>query len=369
MLQKINIDQLNDLSFCENGYYSVTDSYGCNYKPAHVLNCVNTSAIPFFESCGNSTCERGVMLLNNVLLYKGYCFILENSALEYNFFNKQVSLLDVNNLNTENVITINDPVCLPLPDKYHHNNYGAFLLQIPPLIQRCLELGIPADFMLCSLTAWQKNILNFYFQDKLKIHDLTYRANLGERDKYSYFFKKVYVPIGDRVNFLSQYSLQFLRGMQKYQTIIGKKTYLSRITKNTLNRNHRCFLNEQKIAAILIGKGFSVIEPEDLTIEAVNQLMQESEYVFGAGGAGMFNTVFCKPSTKVLSIETIKVTGGLADVSGGWARHHSRIFSRLNLDYSIVIGQPIIDKQETLQANFVVDEEKFEQFITQAYKL
>jgi capsular polysaccharide biosynthesis protein len=74
---------------------------------------------------------------------------------------------------------------------------------------------------------------------------------------------------------------------------------------------------------------FEIIEPEDMSFEAQVAIFRGADIVVGLGGAGMFNTIFCKPGARVVTIES-----GVVFVNS-----HTNLFGSLGLDYGVILGE------------------------------
>jgi capsular polysaccharide biosynthesis protein len=111
---------------------------------------------------------------------------------------------------------------------------------------------------------------------------------------------------------------------------IGEKLFISRkaITQK-LGGNYRALRNETELIEALERCGYMVIEPEQLPFRQQVRLFSAARIVVGLGGAAMFNTAFCRPGTKVISIES----------TGAFALNHARLFASFGLRYGFIFGQ------------------------------
>lgn len=100
---------------------------------------------------------------------------------------------------------------------------------------------------------------------------------------------------------------------------------------------YRALINETELQEALAAKGFVSIEPELLSFEQQVKLFSRAKIVVGLAGAGMFNTVFCSPGTKVISIES----------TAAFTHNHARLFAALGLPYGFIFGQ-----QESGELNY-----------------
>lgn len=101
------------------------------------------------------------------------------------------------------------------------------------------------------------------------------------------------------------------------------------VSRSRLPTDHyRQMTNEAELAAFLETRGFSVVAPETLSAAEQIALFHSAEEVVGLGGAGMFNTVFCRPGTRVLDIESTPT----------FLEAHANLFGSLGLTYAMLIG-------------------------------
>ena len=309
-------------------------------------------------SNGEVYLKYGYFVMNNVHFSDQYFFTKENKYQDYNFGivdnNPEKSLgrflpeAEIKkDLNQSTIIE--EPCYLCLPSRGHYKNYGAFLTQIPTQIEQFKKINKSINIVINKSSTWQKNMLKYFFPD----------LNFIEIDIWpmqrSIFFKKVIIPFKKDAVVLSENDVDFFRknGVHKNS---NRRIFLSR-----LKQERRRLVNENEVVEFLKNKNFEIIFPEEKNTQEIAEILGEAEYVFGVGGAGMFNCVFCKPNTKFLSIE-----------GGRWATVHSKMFSAMGLDYSIVQPHPVlpIDQIPNLgQCGSYVNMDEFINFIETNYNL
>jgi capsular polysaccharide biosynthesis protein len=91
----------------------------------------------------------------------------------------------------------------------------------------------------------------------------------------------------------------------------------------------RRLIEEDALVAALEARGFAIVEPETLAFDAQVRLFRGARVVVGLGGAALFSTVFCRPGTAVVSIES----------TGGFAENHASLFAGMGLRYAFIFGQ------------------------------
>lgn len=107
-----------------------------------------------------------------------------------------------------------------------------------------------------------------------------------------------------------------------------KKIFVSRLSV-TKRHGGRALQNENELIECLLIRGFQIVEPESMSFQEQMQLFQEAEIVIGLGGAGLFNVVFCRPGTRVVSIES----------STAFVHGHALLFAALGHRFAFVFGR------------------------------
>ncbi len=108
----------------------------------------------------------------------------------------------------------------------------------------------------------------------------------------------------------------------------ARKLYVARLRRTRELNAYRGLLNEQALADRLSALGYRVIEPEFLAVEEQVRLFAGAERIVAIGGAGLFNTVFCRPGARLLDIESTPL----------FLDAHSNVFAGAGLEYGLVIG-------------------------------
>jgi len=107
----------------------------------------------------------------------------------------------------------------------------------------------------------------------------------------------------------------------------------------------RILLNENELIDALAARGFEIVETELLSFVDKVRLFRDAELVVGLGGSGMFNVAFCRPGTRVVSIE------------GGNAIAHitSRFIGALGHRYGYILGKPEPTDPEPIHKRWTID--------------
>lgn len=118
-------------------------------------------------------------------------------------------------------------------------------------------------------------------------------------------------------------NIEFLRRkfLLEEPKVTNKRLYISRKLADK-----RRVLNEDKLMKMLQSYGFEFILLENLSvIEQVN-LFASAEIIIGPHGAGLTNTVFCRPGTKIIELSPLKLWH--------WSFCFWAISQQLNLDHT-----------------------------------
>jgi capsular polysaccharide biosynthesis protein len=91
--------------------------------------------------------------------------------------------------------------------------------------------------------------------------------------------------------------------------------------------------------------GFVSIEPETLPIGEQISMFAGAQHIVALGGAGIFNSVFCAPGTRFVTIES----------SDKFINAHAQLLSSLDLDYGIVFGSQIDPETGGAHGNWTLD--------------
>ena len=225
------------------------------------------------------------------------------------------------------MIEIDDPVILL--SSMEENNYGAFLLRVATKLIQIGRLGLnETKVLVASRGAWQRTILKWagIGEDRLIDHDAA----------YCYQARQMIVPSLRLPNFfLDDASVAFCQAIREriareheVPTGASPLVYVSRRGQAIKNPTHRVMTNEAELIEMLERKGFCIFEPEAHSFEVQAMVFGQARMVVGPGGAGMFNTIFCRPGVTMISMEP----------QMDWLVMHANIFSSMGHQYGLVVG-------------------------------
>ncbi len=205
-------------------------------------------------------------------------------------------------------------------------NWGMWLLHCIPSAADYVASGQKGLFGCWFKLRWQRNLLNFMgiADEKLFQIDEWKTHVVGRLTFRSYPNIDLYVGQHDRETFTA-IAEQCLRHSEALRP---SRIFVSRRTRSAPGAARR-LANEAELADALQAIGFAVVEPDLLPFEDQVALFASATTIVGLGGAGLFNAVFAKSGTQLVSIEA----------SNAFIHNHANLFSSLGLSYAIVFGQ------------------------------
>lgn len=202
-------------------------------------------------------------------------------------------------------------------------NWGMWLLQAVPSAADYVAAGMPGRFGCWFKLGWQQRLL----------------AAMGIPDHKLLMIDEWAVYATDRLTFRAHPTIEFFVGPGDRETFAAiarrcpplpvppDRIFISRIHLSEAGSARR-LLNEAELADALVAIGFVVVAPETLPFEEQVALFASASVIVGLGGAGLFNAVFARPRTKLVTIEA----------STAFIHNHANLFSSLDLDYAVVFG-------------------------------
>jgi hypothetical protein len=226
-------------------------------------------------------------------------------------------------INREEVIPINGDVFFASP--VEPDNWGMWLLNALSSVDYML-VNQPESKLLCWAHAtWQFDLLKFMGlpNDKLIVQE-PWRLYSCDNLSMHRYTKIDLIPTPTDLELFSRIKAEHfsVRMAGHSKIFVSRKTF-------TLKGGYRGLVNEDELIAGLTRLGFKVVEPELLKFEDQIRVFASADIVIGLAGAAMFNTIFCKPGTLVLSIES----------TTKYVLNHANLFGSLNLPYGFIIGE------------------------------
>jgi hypothetical protein len=185
-----------------------------------------------------------------------------------------------------------------------------------------------SGYFCCQESDWQRNFLTemgvppesivtqdlhqYYLCQGLTMIRHTFR-NLSVMESDRELFRKVSRDVGGRSSMGRS----------------PKKLFISRLSHTQSIQGRRGLLNEEELARRLSDVGFIIVEPEQYSFRDQVAIFSAASAVVGLGGAAMFNTVFCQPGTRVVTIESSPTFIGA----------HANLFATIGLPHGLIIGK------------------------------
>lgn len=229
-----------------------------------------------------------------------------------------------------------------------HDNYGAFLLRALPKIIAIRELGIRDVSLIAPLNMWQRGVFAAIGADMARLVEFDRNTTYGSDTLImpSMRTSEFFIDDSTRV-FFSE-----IAERTAFKASKGKpheKLYVSRISQGRARPDYRLFQNEEALIERLSAIGFHIFEPESHSFEEQIATFNAARIVVGPSGAGMFNTVFCRPGTTVVSMEPLRT----------WLTLHTNMFSSMGHNYALILGgsdqtDPTVQKRWSTDVDAVV---------------
>jgi hypothetical protein len=207
-------------------------------------------------------------------------------------------------------------------------NWGLWLLQGIPSAMNFLSGHTAERFFVYVGTDWQRKLLNTLgIPDESIVHQelcRTYRCENVVLDQYSSIDL---VPSLQEKEIFNRVAHD-IAGVRPSKP--KRRIFLSRrsITKES-NGVYRALENEEELLEAVSARGYEIVEPELLPFVDQIRIFAEAELVVGLGGAGLFNTIFCPPETRVVSIESSNV----------FVHSHALLFAAFGHPFGIIFGR------------------------------
>ena len=211
------------------------------------------------------------------------------------------------------------------------SNYGSFLFRVLPKLQT-LEQANLADLPML-VWAWPqpfRELLALFGVPEPRIiqHDLGTITRLD----------RAIIPSLRNPNaFLAQESHATAQRLAK--------RCAGPLNGRRLSSSGRMMLNEEALAAALGALNFEVVEPERLGLSEQIAAFRSADMIVGPSGSALFNTMFCRPGTKVIDIES----------EPDWIYAHTGLFASCQTRYGLFVGQCDPEDQRPVHRRWMVN--------------
>ena len=224
------------------------------------------------------------------------------------------------------------------------SNYGSLLFRVLPKLRTLAQLGL--DDLPMIVWCWPQA-----FRDLLQCAGLEAERIIAHDLRQITRLERAIVPSLRNPNaYLDPASHAFMQELADRfgRPPLGRRLYISRLHHGKVSGSGRVLTNEDELAARLGALSFEVIEPERLTAREQIATFASADMVVGPSGSAMFNTVFCRPGTKVVDIES----------EPHWIYAHTGLFASCSLRYGVFVGRPDPADLRPVHRRWSVDVEK-----------
>ena len=201
-------------------------------------------------------------------------------------------------------------------------NYGSFVFRMLPKLLYFREQGIGVDQIVVPTRTPA-------IADALEMVGLGGVPLYAVRESLALGFETVYVVDDfDIKGGMCASTMSRLRSLAPAGPSGGAAIFVSR-RLNAHNPTYRPLANAAEIERAAERMGFRVVFPESLCFSGQVALFAGADTIAGPSGSGMLNTLFSKPGSRVLDIESFHST----------VRQHARIYSSSGHGYGFAFGR------------------------------
>jgi len=125
-------------------------------------------------------------------------------------------------------------------------------------------------------------------------------------------------------------------------------TPLRRLFISRARTSYRRIFNEADVVRVLKGLGFSVVEPQFLTLREQAALFSTAETVIGPLGSALANFVYCKPGTRIVEILNPRCVQTCS----------AAICAERGLSYSYLLADGLEPERHPIEEDLLVDTDR-----------
>ncbi|HEY8614496.1 MAG TPA: glycosyltransferase family 61 protein, partial [Roseomonas sp.] len=215
-------------------------------------------------------------------------------------------------------------------------NYTHFILEILPKIHYWLMFPEPRPRLLLSRAVAERllPLLGLY---GIGAEDIVIVPSLWETPLCA---RRIYLSSAPMLT--HDAALRAVRSAVGDRREARRRIYIHRRGEKSWFRK---LLNESKALEILAARGFESLALEDFTLPEQVALFREAECIAGVYGGGLFNTIFCEPGTRLLSLTSPDYHRSILDA----------LPEPLKLRGATVVGESFSTKLDRNNSPFVLD--------------
>ena len=222
-----------------------------------------------------------------------------------------------------NAICLDEATLVLTPGEYQ--NYGMWLLQVIPGAYALKKNSRFSRVIAPTGREWHRSFLRDVLPDMAMLIEQNmgqvYAAPMLGMLRYDQHYLSLSAFEIEAVNDFADAALA------SNSSPFGEKIFISRFGA-TARGAHRGLENEAELVGRMIELGFDIVEPEHFPLKIQAAIFRTAKIIVGLGGAGMFNIVFCRPDTLIVSIER----------SADFAMQHSNLFASCTNYYGFIFG-------------------------------
>lgn len=206
------------------------------------------------------------------------------------------------------------------------SNYGSFLFRVLPKVEALRDLDLlDLPFVAYAVNESYLRLLELagLSRDKIVRHDTHIITSVARLITPSQRNPGAFLDYKSR-----EICQRIVRAVNPVPTERGK-LYISRAGHAKRGGSTRVMVNEDALIERLASLGFEIFSPEENSADEQVVAFSSASMVVGPSGGGMFNTVFCRPGTKVIDIESEE----------DWIYAHTGLFASSSLRYGIFVGK------------------------------
>lgn len=248
--------------------------------------------------------------------------------------------LSLDTLHFDDIEVVHEPVFLATP--LEPDNWGRWVATV---IQKALlyrRFGSGRRFFCRARHGWQRAVLNALGipDERILDHDpgRTYLCHDLLTTRYSVasmvvspqaraHYEEIRLDLGSNIG------------------PSGKRLFVSRRSASRKRPRYRVLANEDALIGALASGHFEIYEPELHSFQDQVRTFAAAEAVACLGGAALYNVVFCRPGTRVVTLES----------SDRFIRPHSRLIASMGFDYGVVFGTEDPDDPAPLHKRWSLD--------------
>ncbi len=223
-------------------------------------------------------------------------------------------------------------------------NYGSFLLRFMCQLMLLEKSGLNITYLVVpEKKVWLMEALQYLNLNYINIY--THDDLCGCTHQQLYYFEGT----ENEGIFHPEIANMFLKFAEKLQEknnleIQYNKLYVSRRFSTCKRPNYRPLLHEKQIEKFMKSKGYTIIYPETMSFEMQVVIFNLAKIIVGPSGSGMLNSVFSKPGTLIIDMESFTHT----------VRQHFNIYSSTNKKNGFLFGT-LKDSSKTIYSPWEID--------------